>query len=128
MTVQFLGAVFLRVSNLEESMRFYSDVLGLELRDVEQWENGRGANYIIGESSPGLTLIETKDDLHILKQPAFNLFCNDVLSIYDRLKSQGYKVGQVNKWSSVLNDHIDFDVYDPDGNAINLIEWHRKNN
>jgi len=128
MTVKFLGAVFLRVSNLEESMPFYSEVLGLELRDVEQWEDGRGANYIIGENSPGLTLIETKDDLHILKQPAFNLFCNEVLSIYDRLKSQGYKVGPVNKWSSEMNDHIDFDVYDPDGNAINLIEWHRRNN
>ncbi|MCJ8008551.1 VOC family protein [Lederbergia wuyishanensis] len=98
------------MSNLEESMPFYSEVLGLKLRDVEQWENGKGANYIIGENSPGLTLIETKDDLHILKQTAFNLFCNEVLNIYDYLRSQGYKVGKVNKWSSEMNDHIDFDV------------------
>ncbi|MBS4196802.1 VOC family protein [Lederbergia citri] len=126
MTVHFLGAVFLRVSNIEASVPFYSDVLGLKLRDVEQWENGRGANYIISENSPLLTLIETKENLHILKQPAFNLFCNDVLSIYDRLKTQGYKLGEINKWSSEMNDHIYFDVYDPDGNAINLIEWHKK--
>ncbi|MCR2822190.1 VOC family protein [Lederbergia panacisoli] len=126
MIVNFLGAVFLRVSNLEDSIPFYSDALGLKLRDVERWKDGRGANYIINENSPILTLIETKDNLHIFQQPVFNLNCNDVLGIYERLTSQGYKVGEINKWSSEMNDHIDFDVYDPDGNPINLIEWRKK--
>lgn len=29
MAVNFMGAVFVRVSNLEESIRFYSDILSL---------------------------------------------------------------------------------------------------
>lgn len=122
MKVKSLGAVFVRVRNLEESVRFYSEVLHLELRDIEDWDNGRGANYIIGPDSPLLTLIESIDP-PIMSQPTFNLFCENILDWYEHLKNQGVRVGSLNKWSSEWNDHMDFDVYDPDGHAINLIEW-----
>lgn len=122
MKVKALGAVFVRVGNLDESVRFYSDVLHLELRDIEEWDSGRGANYRIGSDSPLLTLIES-DEPQILNQPTFNLFCENILEWYEQLKSQGVRVGSLHKWSSEWNDHIDFDVYDPDGHAINLIEW-----
>ena len=51
MKVQNLGAIFIRVSNLDRALPFYSNVLGLQLRDVEQWDNGRGANYTIPNQS-----------------------------------------------------------------------------
>lgn len=123
MSVNFIGAVFLRVRDLEQSIRFYSDVLGLTLRDVEEWDDSRGANYIIGENSPLLTLIESKDNLQVLEYPIFNLNCSNVLDLHEKFKNQGVKVGKINNWSSGMNVHVDFDVYDPDGNAINLIEW-----
>lgn len=125
MRVKELGAVFLRVSNLEESIRFYSDVLKLELRDVEKWDDGRGANYMIASGSPLLTLIETADP-QITNNPTFNLFCENIMDWYGQMNELGIKVGNLNRWSSEWNDHIDFDVYDPDGNAINLIEWKRR--
>lgn len=40
--------------------------------------------------------------------------------------AQGIRVGPIKNWSSDMNVHIDFDAYDPDGNAINLIEWSKK--
>lgn len=126
MTVNYLGAVFLRVRDLEISMSFYSDVLGLKLRDVEQWDNGRGANYIISENSPLLTLIETVENLQVLEYPTFNLNCKNIIDLHKKLSNQGFKVGQINNWSSNMNVHVDFDIYDPDGNIINLIEWHKK--
>ncbi|MGZ9584883.1 VOC family protein [Paenibacillus marinisediminis] len=122
MGIQFLGAVFIRVSNLDVSIPFYSDVLGLQLRDVEQWDEGRGANYFISEHSPLLTLIET-DEHQPLKYPAFNLNCSNVTELYDLFKQRGIQVGDLNNWSSEMHVHQDFDVYDPDGNPINLIEW-----
>lgn len=125
MSVNFLGAVFLRISDLEKSIEFYSDVLGLKLRDVEQWDNGRGANYIISENSPLLTLIETDENLQVQNHPTFNLNCSNIVELHEKLIGQGLKVGELNKWSSEINVHIDFDIYDPDGNAINLIEWYR---
>lgn len=124
MFVNYLGAVFIRVSNLNQSITFYSDVLGLKLRDVEQWENGRGANYLISEHSPLLTLIETAETITPHKHPTFNLNCDHIEDLYSKLKEKEIKVGELNHWSSGTNVHIDFDVYDPDGHAINLIEWH----
>lgn len=124
MTINFLGAVFLRVTDLEISISFYSNVLGLKLRDVEQWDNARGANYIINENSPILTLIESKENLQIQKYPSFNLNCRNIIELYEKLNKQGIKVGELNNWSSNTYFHVDFDVYDPDGNAINIIEWH----
>ncbi|OPA74601.1 hypothetical protein BVG16_22820 [Paenibacillus selenitireducens] len=125
MTVNYLGAVFVHVSNLEQSIAFYSDVLGLALRDVEQWDEGRGANYRIGEHSPLLTLIEDRD-FQIYEQPVFNLNCSHVLDLYEKFTQQGIKVGPLHNWSSARNVHLDFDIYDPDGHAINLIEWHER--
>ncbi|WP_166239692.1 VOC family protein [Paenibacillus turpanensis] len=120
-----LGAVFVQVSDLDQSVRFYSEVLKLQLRNIENWEDGRGANYKIGSDGPLLTLLE-KVNPQRLQQPAFNLCCENIVEGYEALKSQGVNVGPLNQWSSDQNDHIDFDVFDPDGNAINLIEWKRR--
>ncbi|PWV94449.1 glyoxalase/bleomycin resistance protein/dioxygenase superfamily protein [Paenibacillus cellulosilyticus] len=120
MALNFMGAVFVRVTDLEQSLRFYSDILGLQLRNIE--ECGRIANYIINESSPLITLIKT-EGYQAQDYPTFNLNYNNVLELHEKLIAQGVKVGPVKNWSSDRNVHIDFDVYDPDGNAINLIEW-----
>ncbi|AOZ90773.1 VOC family protein [Paenibacillus crassostreae] len=127
MKVQDLGTVFIRVSNLDRALPFYSDVLGLQLRNIEQWDDGRGANYIFPNQSTLLTLIEVGESCEPLKHPIFNLYCNSILEAYEELNNKGIVLGPINKWASDWNDHIDFDIYDPDGNAINLIEWtHRK--
>jgi lactoylglutathione lyase len=123
--VNYLGAVFIRVSDLEKALPFYSEVLGLQLKEAEQWDNGRGANYLISENSPLLTLIET-EDMQVLNDPVFNLNCTDVLQLHQKFTELGVEVGEINNWSSEMRVHIDFDVYDPYGNAINFIEWHQR--
>ncbi|WMT39617.1 VOC family protein [Paenibacillus sp. D2_2] len=123
MKVKDLGTIFIRVSNLDEALPFYSEVLGLQLRDVEQWDDGRGANYKFPNQSTLLTLIEVGESLEPSKQPNFNLVCSNILEAYEELKSKGIIVGSLNQWSSDWNDHFDFDIFDPDGNSINLIEW-----
>ena len=125
MKVNGLVAIFIRVSNLEQSFNFYSEVLNLQLRDIEEWDDGRGANYIIAPGSPLLTLIECSNPQN-LDQPLFNLSCENIQEWYDDLKEKEVKVSSINRWSSQWNDHIDFDVYDPDGNPINIIEIKNK--
>nr|WP_208919951.1 hypothetical protein [Paenibacillus uliginis] len=98
-------------------------MLGLQLRNVEQWDNGRGANYNFPNQSTLLTLIEVGEACEPLKHPTINLYCNNILEAYEELNNKGIVLGAINKWSSDWNDHVNFDIYDPDGNAINLIEW-----
>jgi len=123
MKVENLGTVFIRVSDLDRALPFYSEVLGLTLREVEQWDVGRGANYHFPNNSTLLTLIEVGEQCQPLNEPIINLYCKNILEAYEELKQQGVRVGPLNQWSSEWNDHVEFDIFDPDGNAINLIQW-----
>lgn len=123
MKIKELGTVFIRVSDLDRAVTFYSEVMNFQLRNIEQWDDGRGANYIFPNQTILLTLIEQTEDFQPLKQPSFNLFCQDIKEQYEQLKQNGIQVSELQIWSSEWNDHIDFDIFDPDGNAINLIEW-----
>lgn len=123
MKIKELGTVFMRVSDLDRAVTFYSEVMNFQLRNIEQWDDGRGANYIFPNQTILLTLIEQTEDFQPSKQPSFNLFCQDIKEQYEQLKQNGIQVSELQVWSSEWNDHIDFDIYDPDGNAINLIEW-----
>lgn len=122
MLIKELGTVFMRVDDLDAALPFYTEVLGLTLREVEQWEDGRGANYLLPNSSILLTLIEQKEGFEPLKHPMFNLYCPGIDAAYEELRKKNIKISSLNKWSSEWNDHLDFDVFDPAGNPINLIE------
>src|SRR5690554_3322261 len=106
MSIKKIGAVFIRVKNLDKSLPFYSDILGLQLRNIEKWDQGRGANYIIPDS-PLLTLIED-GNIQVQKNPYFNLNCSNVLEMHERFNKKGIRTSQMNEWSSESNLHIDF--------------------
>lgn len=99
----------------------FINVLKLNLINKEEWKDGKGANYNITPGSPLITLIES-DQVQPNKFPSFNLNCSNIYEMYEVMKKEGIKVGKINTWSSERNDHIDFDVYDPDENPVNLIE------
>lgn len=123
MAIKELGGVFVRVTNLERSIPFYS-ALGLRLRGIEDWNPGRGATFFISPEHDGwplLTLVES-DDLQVLKYPPFNLNSVGVRDMHRDLQAQGFKVSELEEWRSPWNDHCLFDVFDPDGNMICLIE------
>lgn len=42
--------------------------------------------------------------------------------MYESLNSNGHKVTDLEEWTSKWNHHICFDVFDPDGHPINIIE------
>lgn len=124
MSVKFLGGIFIQVTNLERSIPFYSDVLGLRLRGIEQWDPGRGATFFLNAEHDGwplLTLIE-EDQVQILKHPPFNLSSTNVAEMHHSLIARGMQVTDLEEWDSPYNHHVMFDIYDPDGHPINIIE------
>lgn len=63
MPVKSLGGIFIRVTNLEQSITFYS-ALGLRLRGIEEWDPGRGATFFPNPEHDGwplMTLIESAE-------------------------------------------------------------------
>lgn len=124
MSIHQIGGVFIRVRNLENSIDFYSNLLGLRLRGIEQWENGRGATFFTDTENgrlPLLTLVES-DHVQVLSYPFFNLVTKKAADMHQVIQKEGHNVSELKKWSSEWNDHLMFDVYDPDGHTLNIIE------
>jgi lactoylglutathione lyase len=128
MSVLNLGTVFIYVCNLEKSIQFYTKVLGLISRGIEDWGNGeKGATLFFNnpDGKPMITLVET-ENVQSTEKPLFNLNCEEVEAIYTKIKEDGYRVTELIRWESEWNNHLHFDVFDPDYNAINLIEIQKK--
>lgn len=123
MPVKLLGGIFIRVTHLEQSISFYS-ALGLRLRGIEEWDPGRGATFFPSPEHDGwplMTLIES-DKVQVLEHPVFSLNATDVKEMHKLLGLKGFKVTELEEWTSPWNHHYMFDVYDPDGHPITLIE------
>lgn len=113
--VERIDAVFLPVSNLEESLKWYQDLFGFGLR----WKNERMAGLTIA-SNCGFHLVEVEEHTPNRNYVPFNFATRDIQLLHQTLKDQGVKV------TSVDND-IDFkemrlfDFWDLDGNILNVI-------
>ncbi|MEF3306359.1 VOC family protein [Paenibacillus sp. GYB003] len=126
MAVKLLGSIFIPVSRLEASIAFYTEHLQLRCRGIEDWGDGeRGATLFVNNPPAGaamVTLAERKEPFHVSDRPLFNFSCGDVEEMHRTLQARGCRVTELVAWDSPWNRHLMFDVYDPDGHPINLIE------
>lgn len=126
MAVKAVGSVFIPVSRLEASIEFYTTALQLVCRGIEDWgEDERGATLFVHNPPAGaamITLAERKDHFHISDRPLFNLSCSGAEEMHRTLQARGCRVTELQTWDSPWNHHVMFDLYDPDGHPINLIE------
>jgi catechol 2,3-dioxygenase-like lactoylglutathione lyase family enzyme len=104
--------VWYHVRNLEEGRRFYQDVLGFEELAVDfdaRWSELRRGDMEIGlaEGEPGENDGVAHVDVGDLKEEA------------DRLREAGVEVGIVLELTGEMRL---LDVYDPDGNRIQLAQ------
>lgn len=122
-----IGTIFIHVTVLEKSIEFYTKLLGLSSRGIEDWGEGRrGATLFFDHASvPMVTLVEVREVVKF-EQAYFNLNCTAIEEMYQLFKDSGYKVTELEQWESDWNNHVLFDVKDPDGNVINLIEMQKK--
>ncbi|GIO34545.1 MULTISPECIES: VOC family protein [Paenibacillus] len=126
MGIQQIGSVFIPVSRLERSIAFYSEGLGLTCRGIEDWGGGkRGATLFFNphpEHAALLTLAETDEPIAASTRNLFNFKCVDARGLHAMMQTQGYRVSELETWDSPWNKHVMFDVVDPDGRMLNLIE------
>jgi len=126
MPVQQIGSLFVPVSRLEQSIEFYTGMLGLVCRGIEDWgEGSRGATLFFDphpDHAALLTLAEMKEPIPVSDRPWFNLACSKVSELHGALQAKGCRVSGLETWDSPWNHHVMFDVSDPDGQRINLIE------
>ena len=123
-----LDHIVLRVKDVETSLRFYTEVLGLQSERVEQWKAGEvrfpsarlNADTIIDlfasdQESIGRDGVKNQDHFCMVIEP----------TDMDELKSRfeaigvGIQAGPGKRWGS-HGDGTSLYVYDPDDNVVEL--------
>ncbi len=110
--VERIDAVFLPVKNLEESLAWYQEIFGFDLR----WKNERMCGLSIA-SNCGFHLVEISDFQPINKYTPFNYVVKDVENIRNKLINKNVTVSDLRK-----GEPKRFDLTDINGNMISVIE------
>jgi catechol 2,3-dioxygenase-like lactoylglutathione lyase family enzyme len=120
--------IVLRTKNVEESLRFYTEVLGMQAERVEQWRAGEvrfpsvrlNADTIIdffaSDNIPG-----SKDDARNQDHFCMVIDYTDMEELKARFEDIGVEIqaGPGKRWGS-HGDGISLYIYDPDDNVVEL--------
>ena len=118
----------LRVGDLERSVKFYTEILGMSLLRQKEYPDGRFTNAFLGygdeKENTALELTYNWDTDHYDKGNGFGhlaIEVNDVYEAAEKIRQQGGKIirepGPMNAGTTILAF-----VADPDGYEIELLE------
>lgn len=112
-----IDTVFVHVSDLERSIKWYSDLLGLQVREGEH--TGPIYTLNMGDGRPGITLdnhcYEEGYKIIPSNQPLFNLSASDINAAFNHVTKMGAEI-----ITEIITHHdlSEFSFKDPDGNII----------
>ncbi|PZD94540.1 hypothetical protein DNH61_17655 [Paenibacillus sambharensis] len=110
--VDRIDAVFLPVRNLQESLAWYQEVFGFDLR----WSNERMAGLAIAPNC-GFHLVQIPDFEPIDTYTPFNFVVKDVEEVRERLERSGVQVSEIRN-----GEPKRFDLTDLNGSMISVIQ------
>ena len=127
-TITEMDHIVLRVSDVEESLRFYSEILGLEVERVEQWRAGEVRFPSVRLNADTIIDLFASDQEPIGKEGAKNQdhYCmviepTDMEALKAQFEAIGVEIqaGPGKRWGS-HGDGISLYIYDPDDNVVEL--------
>ena len=120
--------IVLRVKDVEESLRFYTDILGMESERVDQWRAGEIRFPSARINADTIIDFFGSDQEPIGKEGAKNQdhYCmviekTDMEALKARFEAVGVDIqaGPGKRWGS-HGDGISLYIYDPDNNVVEL--------
>ena len=129
MMINGINHITMAVSDLEKSVEFYVNILGLRL--VGKWDKGAyllaGSQWVALNVDNAVVLEKKSDYTHI----SFNILSTDFKKMKDKLESAGVKSFKENS-----SEGESFYFLDPDGHKLELhyntienrLKWARENN
>ncbi|WP_156158270.1 VOC family protein [Gordoniibacillus kamchatkensis] len=121
--LSFLGVdgVFMPVSDLTRSVRWYTEVLGLEIRHRDE---PHAAVLKIGQGLPALCLVQSGGPLPAPFPPNrydvthfFNFKAADIDAVHSELAARGVDVSPIYQSDALRY----FGFQDPDGNGLGVV-------
>ncbi|GGD00480.1 hypothetical protein GCM10007216_34040 [Thalassobacillus devorans] len=118
-----ISSIFIPVSNLEESMRWYQENLGAIF--VDSWDFGdRGAGFIFEEGDAQMGLVEVENpqptEFEVVKgkkNSYYNFLAEDIQQAHQTLYQKGVVVSKIEDFGGMTA----FEFLDPDGNPFSVV-------
>lgn len=115
-----IHTVGIRVTHQERSLRFYVDVLGMEVRlDRPLGDGARWIEVAPAQGSVTLALEPARSDAPAGVETGIRLVTLDATAEHARLERHGVDVGEVLRWPGVPPM---FMFHDPDHNRLEIVE------
>ena len=127
-TITAMDHIVLRVRDVEESLRFYSELLGLPTERVSQWRAGEIRFPSVRLNADTIIDLFASDQEPLGKEGRRNQdhFCMVIAATdMERLKADfealgvGIQAGPGKRWGA-HGDGISLYIYDPDDNVVEL--------
>ena len=125
MTIVGLDHLVVNTKDVENAVKFYRDVLGLEILRLEEFREGK-VGFVSARISPE-TIIDIRPDTSGDKPtPNLDHYClvlgpTDMESLHAELTAKGIPVeGEVRPAWGAQGYGQQFKIWDPDGNKIEL--------
>lgn len=127
-TITEMDHIVLRVKDVEESLRFYSELLGLPVERVEQWRSGEVRFPSVRINADTIIDLFASDQETISKEGVRNQdhYCMvieptdmEALKAGFEALGVGIQAGPGKRWGS-HGDGISLYIYDPDNNVVEL--------
>ena len=110
--VKRIDTVFVEVSDLGYSIKWYTDVLGLKMR----WNRNGYAAFSVGETA--LTLVQATN-VTPAKHSPFNFFTTNIYEVHQFLVENEVDTEEVAEYEDIVT----FDFKDPDGHILGFCQF-----
>lgn len=107
-----IDTVLLRVPDLERTVRWYTETLGLKIK----WRTDLIATLKAGDGTP-ITFVP--QDAVKEECPFFNFYTSDLREAYEEMKLLGVEVGPIRDYGTVQT----FDFRDDSGQLLNVCHF-----
>ncbi|MGN7478161.1 VOC family protein [Solibacillus silvestris] len=110
--VKRIDTVFVEVRDLDHSIKWYSEILGLTMR----WNQHGYAAFTVGETS--LTLVQSADVKPARHSP-FNFFTTNIEEVHKFLAANRVDTENIADYGNMRT----FDFKDPDGHILGFCQF-----
>jgi glyoxylase I family protein len=115
-----VGSVFIPVTDLKKSQKWYQDLLGVKL--IDEWDGGAGFYFPDCPTQLGLVQVEKPQPSEFSitknkKNSYYNFLVEDIDEAYSYFNRNGVKTSEIDEWDGMKF----FDFIDPDGNPFSVV-------